>query len=564
MADSLRTQLERRLSALRTERAPFVADWTTLAEYVLPWAGRFGDQRPNRGERQDHKIVDPEATYALRTLTSGLMSGLTSPSRPWFRLATHDPDLMEAGGVKEWLGAVESAMRRVFSGSNTYRCLANVYRELGLFGTAAIIWEPDREDFVRGHDLTAGEYLLACDPRGAVDTIYREMKMTVAQIAERFGLDGASTTVRGLYDRGQYDTWVDIVHAVEPNRDRNPRKIDAANKAWRSVWWEAGGPRDTLLRTSGIGRFPVTAPRWDLLGGDTYGHSPAGDALGDVLQLQHMARTAAKALDKMIDPPMQGPNPRGAFSLIPGSLMVTDGPTQGYRPMYEVQPRLQEFMMAMGQVRDNVRRGMYADLFLMMVGSDRREMTAREVSERHEEKLIALGPVLERLQNELLGRLIDTAFDLMVGASLPGWMNGGPAVIPPPPEALAGLEIKVDYISMLAQAQQAVAVTSVERFVGFVGNLAGARPDVLDKVDLDQVVDEYGLMTGVPPKIVVPDEQVRKLREARAQAQQQQQATQQAMQMGLAGAQGAKVLSDTDVGGGQNALQMMLGAGGAR
>ena len=150
----------------------------------------------------------------------------------------------------------------------------------------------------------------------------------------------------------------------------------------------------------------------------------------------------------------------------------------------------------------------------MMQGDTRSGITATEVAERHEEKLLMLGPVLERLHNELLGPLIDTTFDMAERAG----------ILPDAPPELEGMELNVEFISVLAQAQRAVATQGMDRLIGTVGGLAQLKPDVLDKIDFDQVVDDLGGALGVNPKIIVPDNVVAALREQRAQVAQAQQA----------------------------------------
>jgi hypothetical protein len=156
-------------------------------------------------------------------------------------------------------------------------------------------------------------------------------------------------------------------------------------------------------------------------------------------------------------------------------------------------------------------------------------MTATEVAERHEEKLLMLGPVLERLHNELLDPLIEMTFDHMVAAG----------IVPPPPEELQGSDINVEFVSMLAQAQRAVGTNSIDRFVGNLGAVAQFKPDVLDKFDSDKWADAYSDMLGIDPELIVADDKVALVRQQRQQAAQ----AQQQMAMVQQGADTAKNLA---------------------
>ncbi len=193
--------------------------------------------------------------------------------------------------------------------------------------------------------------------------------------------------------------------------------------------------------------------------------------------------------------------------------MERDG-MKGFRPVHEVNPRIQELEGKQEQNRQRIRRAFYEDLFLMLANSDRREITAREIEERHEEKLLALGPVLEQLNQDLLDPLIDVTFDN-------AYKQG---ILPEPPEELQGMPLKVEYISVMAQAQKLVGIAGIERFAGFVGQIVAQtqNPELLDKVDADQMIDEYGDAVGISPRIIRSDDEVEEIRSNRAAAQQKQ------------------------------------------
>lgn len=295
------------------------------------------------------------------------------------------------------------------------------------------------------------------------------------------------------------------------------------------------------------------AARWSVTGEDIYGSSPCMDALADIKMLQLMQKRKMQAIDKLVNPPMLADATlRSArTSLLPGDVTFVSGlqnsASAGFRPVYEINPRIAELSEAIDAVQQRVRRVLFEDLMLMLAAGDNSQMTAREVEERHQEKLLVLGPVMERLNDELLSPLIERTIDLM----------GVRGMIPEPPPELEGKELQIEYISIMSQAQKLIGTASIERLVAFVGNLAGARPDVLDKVDFDQAIDEYGDMLGVPPKVIKGSDAVNSERKARAQAQQQQQMmdTIPAMRQG---ADAARLLSETDVGG-VSALQRMMG-----
>lgn len=517
-----RDKLLTRWGQLKSERASWWAHWQEISTYLLPRAGRFFVQDRDKGQRRHNAIYDSTGTQALRVLAAGMMSGMTSPARPWFRLSTADPDLAKFPAVNLWLNQVTLQMRDIFARSNTYRVLHGMYEELGAFGTAASIIMPDFKNVLHHYPLTTGEYCIATNYRGDVVTLYREFQKSVAEIVGEFGYENASTTVKSLYDRGSLDQWITIVHCIEPRSDRDPSKLDARNKAWRSVYFEIGCDPDHYLRESGFDQFPAIVPRWAAVGGDIYGNSPGMEALGDIKQLQQEQLRKSQSIDYMTKPPLQVPTSvKGQdVNMLPGGVTYYDAntPNGGIRTQFEVRLDLNHLLADIQDVRGRIKSAFYADLFLMLANQTDPRMTATEVAERHEEKLLMLGPVLERLHNEMLQPKIDLAFDYMMRAG----------IVPPPPPDIAGQELNVEFVSMLAQAQQAVGTNSVDRFVNTLGSIAQIKPDVLDKFDSDEWADAYSDMLGVDPKLIVPADKVALIRKARAQAQQQQ-AAQEAM-----------------------------------
>jgi len=506
-----------RWGQLKTERATWWAHWKELSDYLLPRSGRYFVQDRNRGQRRHNNIYDNTGTRSLRVLAAGMMSGLTSPARPWFRLATADPELMQYQPVKVWLDDCTKLMLAIFAKSNTYRALHSMYEELGTFGTAACIITPDFDNVIHLYPLTIGEYCLATNWKGEVTTLYREFQKTVHEIVAEFGIDNVMPSTRSLYEGGSLDAWITIVHAIEPRTDRDPSKQDAKNMPYRSVYFEIGSDPGHYLSESGFKRFPGLCPRWATSGGDIYGSSPGQEALGDIKQLQHEQLRKAQGIDYKTNPPLQVPTSMKNRDVerLPGGVTYVDlaGGSQGVKTAFEVNIDLSHLLQDIQDVRRRIEGSFYADLFLMLANQTDARMTATEVAERHEEKLLMLGPVLERLQNELLNPLIESTFEYIVDAGL----------MPPPPEEMQGHDINVELVSMMAQAQRAVGTNSIDRFIGTVGSIAQFKPEVLDTIDGDKTVEIYGDSLGIDPRILLAPDKVEALRAQRAQAQQKMQ-----------------------------------------
>jgi len=142
--------------------------------------------------------------------------------------------------------------------------------------------------------------------------------------------------------------------------------------------------------------------------------------------------------------------------------------------------------------------------------------TTFEIAERKEEKLLALGPVLENIYGGQLDPIIERVYAIL----------GRRHLLPAAPEEIQGGELDVEYVSMLAQAQKAVSTGAIERVAGFVGSFAASMPQALDKFNVDSAINKYVDLLGAPASILVGDDEVQEIRQARAEqmAQQQQMA----------------------------------------
>ena len=548
--EMLRTQMDNEISS-------FKSYWKDISNYILPRRSRFFTTDVNRGDRRNLDIIDPTASLAVRTLSSGMMTGVTSPARPWFKLAGSVTEgQQESADVKAFLKATEDKMRSIFLRSNLYNVLPTIYGDVGAFGTAAMFMERDEENVVNFSSFPIGAYRISCDRKGRVRVFLREFTMTVRQIVEKFGRDkfnpnkinweNISTAVKEQYEKKQYEVKVEVVHIVKPNEEHNPERLQSKYKKFVSLYYEKGtginGSREsaveTFLSESGYDYFPVMAPRWEVAGEDTYGtNAPGMIALGDVKQLQLGEIRSATAIDQKVTPSMVGPlslqNTKA--SIIPGDITYVDerDGQRGFRRLFEIDFDLRELEGKQEQIRQRLSRVFYEDLFLMLANTNRRNITAREIDERHEEKLLALGPVLERLNLDLLDPLIENTFMIMSEMGLLGEM----------PEELEDADYKIEYISIMAQAQKLAGIGNIERLVGFVGNAMQFDPTVGKKIDFEGAVDVYGDLVGAPPSLVRSKEQMEEIRAQEAEAAA---AEQERMEMGENVA-AAKQLSETNI-----------------
>ena len=539
MSIELYNYLERRKGSLKKERSSFDSHYKALSENIQPRRGRFFVQDRNKGDRRHNLIINSAGTQAHRAAQAGVFSGVMSPTRPWFGITTPDPDMMEFFPVKVWLSQVEQLIRAVFNQSNLYNMAPTMLGELLLFGTGCMLHLDDGQDLARFYTQTVGSYYISQNDRYEVDTIMREYEMQVGTLVAEFGLENVSPTIRDQYAKGNYDQWYPVVHMIEPRKDRSRDNPFATNKPFRSIYWEPGNTEKRMLRESGFDQFPAYCPRWGLAGEDVYGtDSPGMVALGDVKGLQIQEKRKAQAIDKMVNPPLKGPGSvrNVPVSSLPGGLTIYDtGSNQEQlSPLYQVNPQIQHLVQDIEKTERRIGDAFYMDLFLAISNMEGiQPKNQLELSQRNEERLLQLGPVLEQMHGEFLDKLIDRTFNQLAEANL----------LPEAPPELQGAELKVNYVSSLAQAQRAVATGTIERLSGFVGQLASFDPNVIDKFDGDQAIDEYATAIEAPPRIVRSDEDVAAERQARAQQEQQAQQMEMITQGAAAAKDGAAALT---------------------
>jgi len=553
--EALRKFMDGRLTGLRTDRYSWWVHWRELADNYLPrrYQWLVAPNKANRGSPINGQIIDSTGVVAARTCASGMMSGITSPTRPWFKLKLDGVDSVDSSNpISLWLAECERRMMRVFAESNFYNAIAVVYHDLVVFGSACMLVYEDFDDVIRCHNPCLGEFFFANSDRMTVNAVFREFVLTAAQMVEKFGLENCSDEVKILYQdptgTGR-SREVLVRHGIAPNTDASRSGISKRFPFFECYWEASTNAIDKVLDKRGFHEFPALCPRWDLVSNDAYGRSPAMDALGDVKQLQQEQKRKAQALDKLVNPPLLADVQlkNQPASLLPGAITYVSGTSQiGMKPVFTVNPPVQEIMLDIEKVQERIKTIFFNDLF-MMISQLQTVRTATEIDARREEKLVMLGPVLERFQNEALDPAVDRTFNIMRRAGL----------LPPAPQEIQGQHIDIEYVSMLAEAQRAVGTSSLERLAAQAGNLAAVDPTVLDKIDFDQFISVYGNLLSIDPRVIRDDEAVAQLRQARQQAQDQQ----NMLAMTDPAVKGAQVLSKTDVGGGQNALQAMLGGG---
>jgi hypothetical protein len=556
-----------RLLGLRTNRYSWWVHWRELADFFLPRRYKWiiTPNQASRGSPINQHILDSTGVICARNLASGLVSGKSSPTRPWFKLRVGKIDSTLTSPVSLWLAECERILYLIFAESNFYNSIAQFYYDLVIFGTATQLIYEDFDNVINCYNPCAGEYYIDIDGKYRPTIFYREFTMTISAVVDEFGIDNVSDSVRAAFNQpggAALSREIIIAHSIEPNDDgRGPGFGFPEKFAMRELYWEWGGSASPqanafqpqgFLRRKGYYDRPNITGRWDLVSNDAYGRSCAMDALPDQKQLQLESKRKAQAIDKMVNPPLVADVQlkNQPTSLLPGGVTYVQGYTASGKPgissIYDSKFSVAEVSEDLNEVRTRLSKTFFNDVLMTASQYETRSnVTAIEWDMRKSESLVALGPALERIDHEVLGPVLDRVFGIATRAG----------ILPAAPPEIQGQAINVEYVSMLQQAQQAAASAGIERVLQLAGGLLPAKEDIMDNVDADYALDKYSELLNNDPKIIRSPEAVAQIRQQRQEMQQQ---AAQAEQM-KALAEAGKNLGSIELGGGNVASQLAGG-----
>ena len=507
-----------RFDRLKTGRQNWETHWQEVADYMQPRKADVTRTR-SKGDKRTELVFDSSPIQAVELLAASLHGMLTNPSTPWFSLRYKDEGLDSDDEAKLWLEGVTETMYTAFNRSNFQQEIFELYHDLITFGTAAMFIEEDQNDLLKFSTRHINEIYITENDKGRIDTVYRRFKITLRAAAQQFG-GSLSEEAKKKVDKDPFDE-IDILHAVYPRQDFNPAKKDKQNMEFESVYLEYKNANE--LSISGFREFPFVVPRYLKASNEIYGRSPAMTALPDVKMLNEMSKTTIKAAQKQVDPPLLVPDDGFLLPVrtVPGGLNFYRSGTRDRIEPLNIGANNPLGLNMEEQRRTAIRNVFYVDQLMLQQGP---QMTATEVIQRNEEKMRLLGPVLGRLQSELLKPMIDRCFAILL-------RNNQFAQAP---EFLSGQDIEIEYVSPLAKAQKGTELSSITRAIEILGSLANVAP-VFDYINFDALVKHVADLVGVPQKVLKLQSQVNAEREQAAQQQQQMAQMQQLQQVAKAG-----------------------------
>ena len=561
---ALKLQLDKKkykskVRQMEENRQDYLKRWKAIRDYQLPYIGCFDDtaDTTDYARRRDTNIYHSVAWQANQSFAAGVMSGLTPPSRQWFRLIWSNDTMKNHPEAGELLDKRMNILQDVLLKSNFYNAIHSAYLELA-FGQAPLAIFQDADTGVHFVPFTVGTYMMENGPDGIVDTFCTKYEMTARQLADKFGADRLPSSIRAELENGGVKTKHKLWWLVEPNRfhDRNKEVMDKYHMKYLSLYWLEEGEKD-FIDIGGFQEWPIPVARYLVTGNETYGKGPGWFAEGDSKGLQKLEKDDIIAVELGIKPPMaaSATTAKQGINLTPGSYTVVER-NEPVTPLFNVNVNLQHLQEKILDLQDRIKRAYSADLFMMLERLEDKNMTAQEVLQRKQEQLQQLGPVVQRLQFEFLRKIIERVYNILDRAG----------ILPQPEDAELALalsqeEVTIEYISPLAQAQKMAGMTNIEQAIAFTGQLAQFDQSVLDKIDFAKTIDSYFDMVGAPASIKRTEEEYEAIQQQKAQAMaeaKQQEQMAQAVQMAAPAAQAAKNITEA-ANDGNPALQEWLG-----
>ncbi len=527
----LARQLKDNLSRLQEKRSNWESHWQEVSDYMLPRKAEITKQRA-RGDKRHIQIFDATAIHALELLAASLHGMLTSSANKWFSLRFKETELNDIDEAKEWLENSTTRMYDAIAKSNFQQEIFECYFDLIAFGTACLMIEEDQEDTLLFSARHIKEIYIQENKKGFVDTIYRKFKMPVQAVIDKFGADNVSKDTLISFKKSPFEE-ITLVHVARPRFDFDSKKKDKQNMPVESIYFEFESGH--IVSIGGFNEMPYVIPRYLKASTEVYGRSPGMNALPDVKVLNKMVENGLKAAAKQIDPPLLVPDDGmlAPIRMSPGSInFFRSGSRERIEPL-QINANTNVSLNNENQRRDAIAKMFHVDQLLI---TENRNMTATEVLQRNEEKMRILGPVLGRLQSELLSPLIIRVFNMMLRQ---GFFQQAPDI-------LSQQELNIEYVSPMALAQRGQELQSLMRGLEIFGSLSQTLP-VMDYVDDNGMVKQIIEILGLPAKVIKSDQEVEQLRAERAQAEQAAMEQQQQMaeaQMVKDAAPMAKVIQD--------------------
>lgn len=491
--------------------------WQECADYCLPRKNNITSKDASLKPIQ--KLYDPTGIKCNIKLGAGLYAWLCPSDKRWFEAQALNPQLQENERVERWFSTLNHVMSEALANSNWNLEIHEGFEDDSTFGTSCIYVEEGKNTIFNFQTFHISAFVCLENNEGLIDTVFREFEFTARQAVQEFGKTGNLSTK--ILERASKPETAEqkscFLHAVYPREDFDSGKIDKLNMPIASVWIDMESK--SVVEESGYWEMPYIAYRFSKSAGEVYGRSPAMTALPELKMLNRIRKADLLGAEKTVEPPILIPDGGlvdGTFRSNPGGITFYNPGASGIgpKPFYEGN-RVDVSTEKVNESRELIRQMFFNDMFDAL--EERRNMTATEIVERVESKLIAFCPTLGRMQCELFGPVIRRCFGILLrGGYLP----------PPPPELMQDPRYKIEYVSRIALAVKQLEARGLAQTMDFIAPMIQIKPEIMDAFNIDKIVSGVAKNNGVPNEWLNTEDQIKQIRDGRAQQNQQMQTMQ--------------------------------------
>lgn len=497
---------------LYSEQANFRMLWDSIAQYVMPaWDNFIGEFQ--QGVIRTTRLFDSTAITSNEYFAATIENLLTPRTQMWHDIRPGDEELQEDEEVQAYCSQVRKILfaaryrPRANYASQTGEC----YMSLGAFGNAALLVDEVLGKNLLYRSIPLNEIVWALDPAGMVDTVYRKFRYSAKQCEQMAKTDGwdIPEQISKEIERNPFCQF-ELIHCVRPNQERSG---SIGHQSMQYESWYVFPEARHVLKRGGYRVFPYAIGRYRMAPREQYGRSPAAVAYPAIRTLNEQKKTALRAGQKAVDPPLllSDEGALTSFNLRGGALNYGTLNNDGI-PLVQPLKITDAGQFEIGKELMDLESQAIKDSFmvsLFQILAQEPNMTATEALIRAQEKGILIAPVMGRQQSEFLGPQIVREIDILEQAGM----------LPPAPEQLMESEqgLKIEYTSPLAKLMRAEEAQTIMTSIQGLSQVASVRPQVLDVVDWDETSREFLEASGFPGKLILdPD----RLAEVRAQNQQ--------------------------------------------
>jgi len=500
--------------SLVVSRGMFDSHWQEIGELIYPEHANF-TFTPAPGEKRLSKVFDSVPTHANQLLASGLFSLLTSSASPWFHLRPVNLMMAKSREVNVYLDEVSSIMYHEINNpvAGFSSAIHEGYLEYGAFGNMTILLEENLEQSsLRFMSLPLYECHFIENAQGVIDTLYRTYDRSVGFLMRKFGVENLSEAAKKFIEEDKLDTIIKGLHVILPRDLIDHYSIKSTDLPFASMYIDITNTH--LMHEGGFHELPFMAARFYKSTNEVYGRGPGSTALPDTKMLMRVVQVTIRAAQKTVDPPMILPDSGFLRPLrtVPGGLNYYQRGRLNSKKDIDIIPTGNPgFGVDYSKLlHEKIREIFFVNQLQLDTGP---QMTATEVMQRTEEKLRLLGPLLGRVQTELLGPLIRRAYGLLMRAGK----------LPEPPAVLGDAKLKITYTSPIARAQEQVEANGLMRALGILEPMLKYSPETADIFDTDAMGRGVFNMYSISQKYLKDEKQVKAIRSSRAKAEQDRQ-----------------------------------------